>query len=411
MVQPRTDAAICKKRVTNEVGPSWRLFAALVVISVCVGCNVNNHAFTTEGTMPEKDSIPPVHAALEVGDYARAKEILLADPSQAHAILSPDFPDQPLHVTSKVELVPLLLRCGADIHARGDRGMQPLHCAARYLRTDIVALLLDHGADVNAKDELKWTPLIWACWGGEGDPEPTAALLLERGAELDLLSALVLEKLDVVRAMLWDDPKSVQNSPASEDLLVGLERLLRETIRKHCPHPDRSDRRTLDAIVDQHLDVFHLLHVSGAPIPNSYLDALVTIPHSGALVDWLLSTGFRPTESHLKSTTFLEQQVRANNNPFAEDILRVLHKYNIPTRHEGVITEMAIKDLRAHLRSTDPLRQAVAAMQIEHVWGAMARPILPDLLAAARSADPRARSDLRRAIRAVDPDTAAKEGF
>jgi len=48
-----------------------------------------------------------------------------------------------------------------------DRGVVPLHEAARMQQMEVARLLLKHGADVNARDEKGQTPLDWAGLYGE----------------------------------------------------------------------------------------------------------------------------------------------------------------------------------------------------------------------------------------------------
>ena len=79
-------------------------------------------------------------------------------------------------------------------------GVTILHCAAEQGTLQVAKWLLDHGADVNRKSQpgFWWcegrTPLDFAAWEGN---EPVAALLIERGATLTLLSAAALGR--------WDD--------------------------------------------------------------------------------------------------------------------------------------------------------------------------------------------------------------
>ena len=72
---------------------------------------------------------------------------------------------------------------GANINAKDDWGLTPLHYAARS-NTDssVVALLLDRGAEVNATSTEGFTPLHSAV---SGNPEPSVIeLLLDRGADI-----------------------------------------------------------------------------------------------------------------------------------------------------------------------------------------------------------------------------------
>ena len=72
---------------------------------------------------------------------------------------------------------------GANIYAKDDRGLTPLHYAARSSRdSSVVALLLERGADVSATSSDGFTPLHTAA---SGNPEPSVIkLLLDHGADI-----------------------------------------------------------------------------------------------------------------------------------------------------------------------------------------------------------------------------------
>jgi len=98
-----------------------------------------------------------------------------------------------LHIASyngEVEVVQLLLECGANINARNKEGHTPLHRVlvkledgARTSFFDTIQLLLDHGADVDALDDAQSTPLHVASKYGSAK---ATRLLLERGANVHL---------------------------------------------------------------------------------------------------------------------------------------------------------------------------------------------------------------------------------
>jgi ankyrin repeat protein len=92
---------------------------------------------------------------------------------------APPAADEP----SRVELIDLLVAAGADVNARNQRSVTPLHMAARYGLALTAAALLRHGADANARDANKETPLYRAANLGHSD---VANLLLEHGADPNL---------------------------------------------------------------------------------------------------------------------------------------------------------------------------------------------------------------------------------
>ena len=63
----------------------------------------------------------------------------------------------------------LLLKHGADIHARNNLGMTPLHYAAGSGNVQWVETLLEKGANVHAKKNRGETPLQYICGGAGND--------------------------------------------------------------------------------------------------------------------------------------------------------------------------------------------------------------------------------------------------
>ncbi len=83
----------------------------------------------------------------------------------------------------EVVKVAALLKSGADINAKDQRGWTALLWAVSRGQMNLVKLLLDKGADVNARDERCWTPLMEAA--NRGNLE-MAKLLLDKGADANL---------------------------------------------------------------------------------------------------------------------------------------------------------------------------------------------------------------------------------
>ncbi len=98
----------------------------------------------------------------------------------------------------------LLLEGGADVNTPNDHGESPIHLAARMPFRDsawedypkMVELLLDHGADIEMRIKgTGSTPLQSAAWYGH---MPTATVIINAGAELDIHSACGLGLVDQV---------------------------------------------------------------------------------------------------------------------------------------------------------------------------------------------------------------------
>uniref|UniRef100_A0A3Q1F853 Uncharacterized protein n=1 Tax=Acanthochromis polyacanthus TaxID=80966 RepID=A0A3Q1F853_9TELE len=94
------------------------------------------------------------------------------------------------------DVVEHLLQTGANVHARDDGGLIPLHNACSFGHAEVVSLLLCQGADPNARDNWNYTPLHEAAIKGKIDvcieqnviflffpPHFSYAVLLQHGAD------------------------------------------------------------------------------------------------------------------------------------------------------------------------------------------------------------------------------------
>lgn len=75
-----------------------------------------------------------------------------------------------------------LLLDGVSPRAADERGMTPLHLAAKNGHREVVAFLVDHGAAMDQPRQDGVTPLFLAAQAGRRD---IVALFLERGAEIN----------------------------------------------------------------------------------------------------------------------------------------------------------------------------------------------------------------------------------
>jgi ankyrin repeat protein len=120
--------------------------------------------------------------------------------------------DRPLlHIAAAeghLDCVDVLLRHGFDIGTRDAfDNATALHWAAQYGSLDIVKRLIDAGADIDGEgDEHQIGALGWAtCF--KQVRKDVADFLLARGAKPTIFSAITLNRDDLVRRLVADDPK------------------------------------------------------------------------------------------------------------------------------------------------------------------------------------------------------------
>ena len=134
--------------------------------------------------------LTPFVVALGAGHFLTAKSLY---DNGAHPNVKGYYRNTPLHSAAYYgysEMVQVLLRYKADVHARNDSGCTPLHLIglgpnqgtnSPQSLSNTARLLLEHGADVNARDDTRFTPLHQAAQNRKVE---VVRVLLEHGADV-----------------------------------------------------------------------------------------------------------------------------------------------------------------------------------------------------------------------------------
>ena len=75
----------------------------------------------------------------------------------------------PLHYASfhgNVKLVKLLVKNGANVHAKNKQGINMMHVAAQGDQAYSLTFFREQGISINSKDGEDSSPLHWACFAG-----------------------------------------------------------------------------------------------------------------------------------------------------------------------------------------------------------------------------------------------------
>jgi uncharacterized glyoxalase superfamily protein PhnB len=151
----------------------------------------------------------------------RADELdaLLAQHPAKIAITGSQWNRPLLHIAAgegRVDCIDVLLRRGFDIATR-DRldNATALHWAAQYGTVDVVKRLVEAGADIDGEGDAHEIGVIgWAtCF--RNVRQEAADYLLKQGAKPTIFSAVALNRADLVRALVQQDPRLVRTRKMS----------------------------------------------------------------------------------------------------------------------------------------------------------------------------------------------------
>jgi ankyrin repeat protein len=168
----------------------WNAESFNAVATLLIGSHSNVNVRNNKGQTT-------LHLAAECGCYNIVRFLLGRDAdvnaqdkhhsTPLHLILG-NWP--PRYIKELKDVAMLLIKSGADINIRNDRGQSPLHVAAEFGYHDIVRLLLDRGVEVDIQDKCHATPLHLALgykarWNMEVF-KALLSLLLESGADVNV---------------------------------------------------------------------------------------------------------------------------------------------------------------------------------------------------------------------------------
>jgi ankyrin repeat protein len=159
----------------------------------------------------EAEAVQGIASAAQSGDVEALRQRLDARPDLVNALAGRGFPKATaLHLAALRNhhaAARLLIERGADLDAREfPDNAAPLHFAAMYGDLEMVRLLVEAGADIDGNgDDTEVGVLGWAtCF--KQVRQDVAEYLLDYGATLNLWTAIALDKVDDVRAMVIRDP-------------------------------------------------------------------------------------------------------------------------------------------------------------------------------------------------------------
>lgn len=281
--------------------------------------------------VPEHTSRDALFAACREGDVATLRAMLERESTLVHE--RDDDGSTVLHAAiAHVDAVRVLLEHGADPNARdqGDNAYA-LHFAAANGYLDTVRALLDAGGDVHGFGDVHNGDVIgWAVGNGSKVRQEMLTLLVERGARHHIFSAIALDEMELVRALVAASPDALsrrrsrfeQGQTALHFALAAPDGLMRKApqyemadllikLGADVEAVDDKGRTPLElAMLHGDLEAMRRLKAAGAKEPQadglSSIDGgiaalsdsiqrhelMVSVPDMAATVAWYTSMGF-----------------------------------------------------------------------------------------------------------------------
>jgi ankyrin repeat protein len=197
--------------------PKVKLATALLAVARDHGF-ASWRALKAEVEQRQTSNVTLFFEACVKGDLAAIRSFLANDPS----LIRVHHPDMPypdatalhaLAVRGHTAGVRILLEHGADIHARdtGDNATA-LHWAVGQNQIEAARVLLDAGADANDSGDYHETGVIGfttALRPASEDRSQMVKLLLDRGAQHHIFSAIALGDLDLIQKLVEQNPDAL----------------------------------------------------------------------------------------------------------------------------------------------------------------------------------------------------------
>ena len=122
--------------------------------------------------------------SIRANDIITVRRLLDQSPEQVKE--SNEYGTTPLHEAAEkgnMEIVKLILDCGAEVDAKDKYLHTPLFKAVWFRHLEVVALLLKNGADIQIRDQNEHSLLHWVAFNGD---QSMANLLVQYGIEIEV---------------------------------------------------------------------------------------------------------------------------------------------------------------------------------------------------------------------------------
>jgi ankyrin repeat protein len=253
----------------------------------------------------------PLFEAVLNGDLEAVERLVLQHPEHID-IGHGEFHTTPLQAAAhdgQSAICDLLIKHGANVNSQDIFGACPLHEVAWQGHPQAALLLLEHGAEVNSQRSDGATPISLTIRHIEGC-RAVAQILIERGASLDLTTAIRLGRYEYAHMLIRAGCEAIQQALCPEDLVL-------DVIRNH----ERTDEagKMIAMLLSCGANVNGASSVTG---DTPLIAACSFIWTSPDLIRQLLEAGADPTSQTFNMETAY-QKAQSCGNKAAVAILRL----------------------------------------------------------------------------------------